>query len=263
MFNYHTHTYRCKHASGDTQEYAAHALKAGLCSLGMSDHTPFPDHRWTENVRMEWEELPDYFASIDKAQAAFPELNIFRALECEYDPKLESFYTEIKQQWNLDYMIGAVHWIPHEGEWINFNKNLGLPHLVSYTKNLIQAMESGHFLFMAHPDNWASWSLPWNEEVKACCRDVFSTALRLKIPLEINGYGYRKKMVMGERGLRPPYPWRPYWEMAAQYGVSVLYNSDAHKPSDVYASADQGLALIRDIGLNAVDPLKGKVPKNV
>ena len=44
--NYHTHTYRCRHASGTEEEYIYQALDGGLEELGFSDHTPevrYPD----------------------------------------------------------------------------------------------------------------------------------------------------------------------------------------------------------------------------
>ena len=44
--NYHTHTYRCQHASGDVEDYCEAAVEQGLQVLGISDHTALPDDRW-------------------------------------------------------------------------------------------------------------------------------------------------------------------------------------------------------------------------
>ena len=38
--NYHTHTWRCRHADGTEREYVEKAIEAGLKILGFSDHTP-------------------------------------------------------------------------------------------------------------------------------------------------------------------------------------------------------------------------------
>jgi histidinol-phosphatase (PHP family) len=38
--NYHTHTWRCRHARGREKEYVEEAIKGGLKVLGFSDHTP-------------------------------------------------------------------------------------------------------------------------------------------------------------------------------------------------------------------------------
>ena len=53
--NLHTHTYRCKHAEGDVNDYCREAAKAGLSIVGISDHVPFPDNRWLD-VRMHYSE---------------------------------------------------------------------------------------------------------------------------------------------------------------------------------------------------------------
>ena len=39
--NYHTHTARCGHARGEDRDYAEAALRAGIGTLGFSDHTPY------------------------------------------------------------------------------------------------------------------------------------------------------------------------------------------------------------------------------
>ena len=38
--NYHTHTWRCMHATGTEREYIENAIRGGLKILGFSDHTP-------------------------------------------------------------------------------------------------------------------------------------------------------------------------------------------------------------------------------
>lgn len=72
MNNYHTHTWRCKHASGTVSDYAREAEKAGINILGISDHTPLPDNRWLR-VRMEMNELDPYLSEIDTAAEEFPD----------------------------------------------------------------------------------------------------------------------------------------------------------------------------------------------
>jgi len=39
--NYHTHTPRCNHATGEERAYVEQAIKKGLKILGFSDHTPY------------------------------------------------------------------------------------------------------------------------------------------------------------------------------------------------------------------------------
>ena len=41
LYNYHTHTARCNHASGTDREYVEKAIEAGYKTLGISDHAPY------------------------------------------------------------------------------------------------------------------------------------------------------------------------------------------------------------------------------
>ncbi|MCK5209864.1 MAG: PHP domain-containing protein, partial [Cyclobacteriaceae bacterium] len=118
-FNYHTHTYRCNHARGDIDDYCQEAVKLQMKSLGFSDHTPLPNERWP-NVRMHMDELAEYCEQIDLAKEKFPQLNIYKGLECEFDINLVNFYQDILLgKHKLEYLIGSVHWFPVGSTWLN------------------------------------------------------------------------------------------------------------------------------------------------
>ncbi|MBQ9116919.1 MAG: hypothetical protein IJY04_07835, partial [Clostridia bacterium] len=63
--NYHTHTFRCGHASGTEREYIEKAIAEGLTVLGFSDHSPywFPDGYYSTH-RMAPNEVEDYVNSV-------------------------------------------------------------------------------------------------------------------------------------------------------------------------------------------------------
>lgn len=210
--NYHTHTYRCKHARGDVADYCQTAIQAGLKVLGISDHTPLPDNRWPE-IRMAITELSDYCQSIEAAQLQFGELTVLKGIECDYADHYISFYQdELLDRFALDYLIGAVHFFPHDNEWICvYGGTYDTATLRSYTHHFINAMASGLFALMAHPDLFANAYLTWDAESEACSRAILEAAADLKIPLEINCYGLRKPALTTPTGKRPMYPWHPFW----------------------------------------------------
>jgi histidinol-phosphatase (PHP family) len=113
-------------------------------------------------------------------------------------------------------------------------------------------MESGLFDFIAHPDHFASGRKRWDAEAESCTRDILETARDTGTVLEINGNGFRKAAVEGETGLRPPYPWRPFWDRAREYDIPVICNSDAHRPAEVNASIDSCRKLAEETGLRIV-----------
>ncbi|HPX39764.1 MAG TPA: histidinol phosphate phosphatase, partial [Candidatus Hydrogenedentes bacterium] len=54
-------------------------------------------------------------------------------------------------------------------------------------------------------------------------------------------------------GRRPMYPWIRFWELAAEYDIEVVLNSDAHRPEDVAANLDDAAAIAARFGLRIAD----------
>ncbi len=253
MNNFHTHTYRCKHASGDVIDYADQASQAGMEILGMSDHCPFPDGRWP-HVRMDLPMLPDYERAVYRAREKYPDLTIIKGLECEWVPSMRAYIEDTFLADNrFQYLIGAVHWIPYLDEWLELREITPFM-LRSYSDLLIEAMETGLYLFIAHPDIFGMGYYQWDEDAKACSKDILEAAEELDIPLEINGYGMRKPNIITPYGEeRDKYPWIPFWEMASDYDIRVVCNSDAHKPEDVADSIDRCLDIAHRFELEVED----------
>ena len=252
--NYHTHTYRCKHASGDVPDYCRTAVAQGLTVLGMSDHTALPDNRWP-GVRMDFRELPDYCHAIDNARETFTELTILKGMECEFADSYASFYRDtLLGELQFDYLIGAAHFFPLDGEWVGSYGGAGsVAGLRAYAGDFVESMESGLFAFMAHPDLFGNCYHTWDANTAAAAADIFTAAAALKVPLEINGYGLRKPLIDTPAGQRRMYPWRPFWELAADYDISVIVNSDAHRPQDVGSSMAEAAAIGETCGLPFAD----------
>ncbi len=254
--NWHTHTARCKHASGAVADYCATAAACGLTDLGISDHTPFEDGLWP-SVRMALSELPAYRAEIEAARPAFPQLRLWAGLECEYRVELGSFYREVlMHEYRMDYLVGAVHWFPHQGSWVGMDESSvrNDPRaLASYASHIIDCMRSQLFLFMAHPDAFGGFYECWDHETAAASRDILDAARELGVPLEINAFGLRKPRINTPQGTRCRYPWEPFWHLAGEHGVSAVVNSDAHRPEDIAGEVGTALALAQRCGVRVVD----------
>ena len=84
--NYHTHTWRCNHATGTERQYVENAITAGLRILGFSDHSPyfFPGDYYS-TFRMRPEQFPDYVETV-------------LALRKEYEGKLKFLWV---WNWNI------------------------------------------------------------------------------------------------------------------------------------------------------------------
>ena len=90
-----------------------------------------------------------------------------------------------------------------------------------FTDHCIRAMETDLFDFVAHADliGCSYDGMAWDHSAQSASRDLIQAAVNLGIPLEINGYGIRKEWITSPEGLRPRYPWLPFWEIAGELGA--------------------------------------------
>lgn len=229
-------------------------MDTGLTVLGISDHTALPDNRWP-HIRMDIDELPAYCAAVDQAILDYPLLTILKSAECEYAKEYDSFFRDkLLGELEFDYLVGAAHFFPIEGEWMgSYGGTDSLSGLQAYANYFIESMESGLFAFMAHPDLFGNAYLRWDENTIAASHDICAAAAELKVPLEINGYGLRKPKIETPDGQRCMYPWLPFWELAASHDVKFIVNSDAHHPSDVNANLDEAAAIGNQLGMTMAD----------
>ncbi len=256
--NFHTHTYRCKHATGDVDDYCQAALAMGMETLGFSDHCALPNDRWL-SIRMKYTELDEYVAAVHRAQEAHATLRILLGMECEYLPEFHQYYEdELLGQRQFDYLIGGAHFFPDENdEWVGtYGGTTSRSTLLKYSSYVTTMMASGLFDFIAHPDLFGNCYATWDANTIACSREILSAAADHNVGLEINAYGLRKIAAKPSAHPFPLYPWRPFWELAAEYDVKVIVNSDAHAPEDLQGMT-AGAELIRStFGLVGMDPHK-------
>lgn len=253
--NFHTHTYRCKHAEGEVDEYCKRAIDLGMETLGFSDHAAMPDDRW-QQARMAYDELDGYLNAIDRAQEEFPELKILKGMECEYVPQLHSYYEdELFGAREFDYLVGASHFfLDDEGQWHGtYGGTRDSKTLRQYANYTIEMMQTGLFSFIAHPDLFGNCYATWDEDTASISRDILVAAKELDVGMEINALGLRKQAHKRSNNPYPLYPWLPFWELAAEYDAPVIVNSDAHRPEDLQARTGEGHALKDRLGLREMD----------
>lgn len=248
--NFHTHTYRCQHATQDVSAYCSEAVDQGLQVLGISDHTALPDNRWS-HIRMDISDLDNYCDAVDLAAHEHPQLTVLKGAECEYADEYHQFFEQtLLGEKKFDYLIGAAHFFPMDGEWVgSYGGTNSSRALHAYSHYFIESMRSGLFAFMAHPDLFGNSYLTWDANTIAASREMLEAAVELDMPLEINGYGLRKRKIETPDGIRCMYPWLPFWELAAEYDVTVIANSDAHNPADVTANIAEACAIGERFGL--------------
>lgn len=253
----HTHTRRCKHAAGQPLEYCAEAVRQGLSILGFSDHAPFPDERYNGS-RMDFSELDDYCADVETARAAHPGLVVLKGFEVDYFSSVgKAFYEDtFLSHCGADFLIAGTHFLepfdPSLNQWNDANQ-FDAKAVRYHVESHIQAMETGLFDYLAHPDTFARCCPQWTPDIRAVCGELIDASIALDVPLELNAYGLRKPPMRMPEGRRAQYPWRPFWELAAEKNAPVVVGADAHRPEDVWGNTDDVLTLASELGLTVAN----------
>lgn len=245
--NYHTHTPRCFHARGTEEEYAGAALRGGMKILGFSDHAP----QWFQggyysNMRMYPEQLPEYCNAVGKVRDAYAgRLEIFLGVEAEYYPAIFGELVKQLRDHGVEYMLLGQHWAGNEiGEVYSGRPTGDEAFLRRYTHQVMDAMNTGLFTYVAHPDtfHFTGDAETYERYIRPMCREAKSC----DIPLEINLLGLRD-------GRHYPNP--IFWKMAAEENCRCVIGVDAHTPdvlTDI-ATYNRGLELVKQYGLELLD----------
>ena len=250
--NYHAHTTRCNHAYGTEKEYVEAAIQRGLSIFGFSDHTPqyFPGDYYT-HMRMRPYELLDYCAAVRKLQNEYRgQIEIPLGLEVEYYPALWGELLPRLQDAGIEYMILGQHWLGNEiDEPGSAAVCCDEETLRRYCRQVMDAMETGKFTYVAHPDliNFVGDREIYRRHIRDLCR----SAREMDIPLEINLLG----MAYGKH-----YPNMQLWEVAAEEGCKAILGLDAHAPKHVFnlESEQKAQDTVQRLGLELLETVELK-----
>ncbi len=218
--NYHTHTWRCRHASGTEREYIETAIGLGIKKLGFSDHIPCPFRDgYVSGIRMEMRQAPEYADCIQRLRAEYAgQIELFLGFEAEY---LTEFYDEqmrMCHEIGCGYLIMGQHFFRSEADGPYAGTPTDDEHRIrEYVDLVIEGMRTGSYCCLAHPDliNYRGLDSVYEWEMGRLCREL----KKLGIPLELNILG------MGEK---KHYPREEFWKLAGEEGNDVILGLDAH-----------------------------------
>lgn len=251
--NYHTHCQRCRHAQGTEEDYVRSALEAGVSILGFSDHAPFPDHDY--GFRMPYAELSAHFAKVDRlAKQYAPAITILKGLEIEYLPKYLPYYEKLLEEDRLDYLLLGEHFFPlPDREYQFVADSTDTEANLLYARAIAEAMKTGLFRMLAHPDLFTMNKFAWDKNCDAASDIIIDAAVRYGIILELNANGFRRGVHDYPDGPRLMYPHRKFWEKVTGSGARVIIGSDAHEPCQVWDGCmPKALNMLRELGIEPI-----------
>ena len=247
--NYHTHTYRCNHASGEDEEYVQSALEAGIEILGFSDHTPYFFHTDKySRFRMRPELFPGYCQSIERLKNDYRgKVEIHLGVEAEYYPALFPELLAYLQENGVEHLLLGQHYTKNEQDGVYSGRVTTDPEVLkTYCYQTMDAMNTGLFTYFAHPDLICFEGK--KETYQQYMRQVVREAKSCNVPLEMNLLGIREDR---------HYPNSDFWEIVAEENCPVIIGADAHTP-EVFASTlaeEKALAWLKELGLTPMQTI--------
>ncbi len=246
-YNYHSHTFRCNHATGTPEEYILNAIENGIKYMGFSDHFPYICRDGFEaRYRVPVSQVKDYFDELNSLRDKYKDkIEIRIGFEMEYYPELFSKMFSDAKEYGAEFLILGQHFLSeeHPGGVYSMNENDRIDDLKTYVSNVIAGIKSGVFTYVAHPDLFAFTgdSNVYEDKMRKMCK----ISKEYNVPLEINFLGIRGNRI---------YPDERFWKIAGEEGCPVVFGFDSHTADSAYdgQSLIKAYALVERFGLNYI-----------
>ena len=231
-YTFHSHTYRCGHATGDIEDYVLKAIEHGYRYYGVSDHV-FLKGINSPTVRGDISCLDDYIAKFYESKSKHQnEIEMFLGFECEYSDYFADYYKYLLKERHFDYLICGQHYgYDDQGNEFPYF-DVDEKSLYQYRDDLIKGMKSGLFMYIAHPDLYFICATEVGEIQKRIAKDIIDAAIKYDIVLELNIHGLlRRKFRKGRLVIDYPCKW--FWKQVGKTNLKVVLGGDFHSPEEI------------------------------
>ena len=246
-YSFHSHTYRCGHAYGDIEDYVKLAIKNGFKYFGISDHVFLPgvNQKYT---RGDISELDGYINEFNRVKEKYKDLiNLYLGFECEYAPVFVDYYNYLKNEKGIQYLICGQHMNFDDQKmhhwYFGYDDIDDEKGIERYKNDLIEAMKSKLFLYIAHPDLYLLSVTRVTPFIDKITEEIIRASIEYDIPLEINLNGVLRRPWDREHGTLG-YPTDYFWNKAAKMGAKIILGGDYHQPeiienSEIYVETEK------------------------
>lgn len=264
LFDYHVHETHSRDACKATIPlYVKAAEERGVREICFTTHliTDGPDVK----LSVQDDEIEGYIKSIlsiDETTAVV----LKPGLEIDYIPGDQRKIERILNEFNWDFILGSVHLV---GEW-DVGSRRRSPgffagrQLVESTHDYYtlykDAIETGMFDMMSHPDYWRRYLHNYREaparweEYSEACFDAIDALKSYDMGVEVNTSGRRHEH-------RVQYPIREFLEAVHEKGINkVTIGSDSHSPNSLGYWLVEAVDMLSDIGFKNVTSFKDRKP---
>ena len=257
LYDSHTHTSLCKHATGTLDEYVEVASQQGLAGIIFTCHNPAP-FGWAPHVRMSIHQLGAYIDLVQQTRETWAgKIDVRLGLESDYVPGMEAWLTELHASAPFDYILGSIHPYLPEYHSMYFDNDIAAFQR-AYFEHLACAAETGLFDALSHPDVIKIvfpdiWDpLKMLDDIKRCLDRIARTGTAL----EVNTSGLHKP-------IRELMPGPLMLEEMHKRDIPVVLGSDAHQPSHVGRDFQNALHALADAGYTHIRVFKAHRPEDI
>lgn len=249
VYNYHTHTFRCNHASGTEREYIEKAISEGIEIMGFADHVPYCKMKGAySGFRMKPEQTQDYVDTINALKKEYEgKIQILLGYEAEYYPDIFPDMIKHLESFGYDYLILGQHFVGDSSElFYSGNTHDDEAILKAYVDQVLEGMATRKYLYLAHPDviHFTGDEKIYRKHMKRLCVGM----KEMGYPVEIN--------MLGIEGNRH-YPNELFFSIAGEVGTKVVIGCDAHNASLVGDKevVNKAMEIIDKFSLDFIDRL--------
>jgi len=256
FFDYHSHHYRCGHASGTMRDYIDRAIAMGMRSFGVSDHGPAYffagiDHA-LPGTQMAVSELPAYVEEALALKAEYADrIDVRVGIEADFVEGKEGELAALLASQPFDYVLGSVHYAYSRSIFARERWTEEEPEAVwrDYYRLEALAARSGLFDILSHLTAVEAYSPPLPDSLAAeIYPSVADAVAESGCLVEINTSGYRKM------GGDEPFPDRRMLRLLRDRGVPLTFGADSHRPAEVGFARDRVFALLKELGISTDKP---------
>ena len=218
---YHVHTYRCGHASKETdEEYVEKAVELQADSIAFTDHAPFPGDPFTN--RMKYSQLNEYIDSLKKLKEKYKDfIDVRIGLEIEYIPSYSSYYKELRANRNLEILMLGQHHYEMSGGKYSFMEDDRTLEYAGICQAICTGIKTGLFDVVAHPDRAFRNCNKWTDELSAQSVKLIDTAARHRVKLEKNLSSIKNGQYRDS-----------FWKLVPE-DSGIIYGCDAHSVKEL------------------------------
>lgn len=247
--NYHTHMRLCHHAEGSIEDYVLEAIKLGFTDLGISDHGPL-DNAGFERMTLD-EFYYTYLKEFHLCKEKYGDkINLYVGLEIEYMYGKKEYLEDLLSY--IDYLILGNHY--YSGNVQNKDTSSYAcntkERLEEYVKLTEDALDTGLFKIMAHPDIFLAGYPTFDENVVSAIRRICQACIKNNVYLECNVSGYDKGIKNFGEFVDYSYPNYHFFKIASEYkDLKIIVSSDAHKPLDLNKNFEKGYEMLKELNI--------------